>query len=198
MTTKTGKKAGGRQSTSDTARKPHRKTVYTLADGTQVTAERVTGTRRKYTPRARRCAVCGTEFKPESKHGRYCSTACRSAAYRQRKAAQSADQPKEVIVEALVCDECGKGFFAVKGKGAKYCSGSCRSSAYKARRRAAVEALAAELGTSLEDAQDALDVRGLREIGDYLKSRGYLYDTAAHVWVLPLIGEPAEVWQGVR
>ena len=194
MTTKSSKKAGGRQSQTATAHKPRRRTVYKLPDGTPVTADRVTVSQRKYSPRARRCKVCGVEFKPDSKHARYCSQACRSKAYRLRKAADQADQPREIVVEHLRCEECGAGFFAVKGKGAKYCSGSCRSTAYKARRRAAVEALANDLGTSLDDALDALDARGLREIGAYLGSRGYLYDAQAHMFVLPLFGAQARVW----
>ena len=197
MSAKMGKKAGGRQPQRVTVNKARRETVYKLPDGTAVTAERVTVSQRKYTPRARHCKVCGVEFKPDSKHARYCSQACRSKAYRQRKAADQADQPREIVVEHLGCDECGTGFFAVKGKGAKYCSGSCRSSAYKARRRAAAEALANDLGTSLDDALDALDARGLREIGAYLTSRGYLYDAQAHMFVLPLFGAQARVWSDV-
>lgn len=150
--------------------------------------------RRSYTPRARACKVCGTDFKPASKAAKYCSDACRAKAYRARQAAARADRPREIVVEALTCAHCGKGFFAVKGKGAQYCTGTCRASAYKARRAAAIAALADDLGISTDEAADALDTRGLKAIVAHLQARGYIYDRIARVWVLPLLGAQAHVW----
>ena len=153
----------GKQRTPTSATKGQlkRKTVFKLPDGTEVTAGRITVQRRSYTPRARHCKVCGIEFKPASKAAKYCSDICRAKAYRDRKAAARADQPHEVIVEALVCPQCGLGFYAVKGKGAIFCGGTCRAAGYKARRKAAIAALAAELGVSHEEARDTIETRGL-------------------------------------
>src|SRR5215208_7863138 len=99
-----------RTPTSTTKGQGRRKTVYKLQDGTEVTAGRITVQRRKYSPRARHCKVCGIEFKPASKAAKYCSDTCRAKAYRDRKAAELVDQPREVILEVLVCPQCGIGF----------------------------------------------------------------------------------------
>ncbi len=187
---KTGAQNGqGGKPTAATKGQARRKTVFKLSDGTLVTSGRVTVQRRAYTPRARRCKVCGTEFKPDSKKAKYCSDNCRAKAYRDRKAAVKSDQPREVIVEALICPQCGLGFYAVKGKGAIFCSPTCRAGGYKARRRAAVAAQAADLGITQEDARDAIETRGLEEIAAHLTGRGWLYDYVTKSWVLPLTGE---------
>src|SRR4051794_37420482 len=122
QTAKMVEKGRGRKSISVTVDTPSCVTVYTLADGTEVTPESVTVQRRKYTPRARACKVCGTQFKPESKTARYCSDACRAKAYRQRQVTEKGSRPREIVVEALTCAHCGQGFFAVKGRHAQFCS----------------------------------------------------------------------------
>ncbi|MEO8391483.1 MAG: hypothetical protein ABI700_00685 [Chloroflexota bacterium] len=189
MTQKTSKKRQGGKPTSATKGQARRKTLFKLSDGTLVTSGRVTVQRRTYTPRARHCKACGIEFKPTSKAAKYCSDPCRAKAYRERKAAATGDQPREVIVEALVCPQCGLGFYAVKGKGAIFCSPTCRASGYKVRRSAAIAALAAELGITQEDARDAIEARGLANIAAELTARGWLYDYVAKSWVLPLNGQ---------
>jgi predicted nucleic acid-binding Zn ribbon protein len=195
MTTRTGKKRVGRNAPDDTREQPRRKTVFKLADGTLVTSGRVTVQRHRYTPRARGCKVCGAVFKPASKAAKYCSDACRAKAFRERKAAASVGAPKEVIVEQLTCAHCQQGFFAVKGKGALYCSATCRATAYKRRRAAAVAALADDLGMTQDEAQDALELRGLKEIIRHLTSRGYLYDHIARMWVVPMLAMQTPVWR---
>lgn len=194
MTTNPTQKGQGRKPPTVTAQKTRRRTVYVLPDGTPATGKPVTVQRRSYTPRARACKVCGTDFKPASKAAKYCSDACRAKAYRARQAADRADRPREIVVEALTCAHCGKGFFAVKGKGAQYCTGTCRASAYKARRAAAIAALADDLGISTDEAADALDTRGLKAIVAELTARGWLYDRIAHTFVLPMLGTQARIW----
>src|SRR3954469_10191221 len=100
MATKSSENGQGRTPSSATKGQGKRKTVFKLADGTTVTSGRITVQRRTYTPRARRCKVCQTEFTPQSKKAKYCSDNCRAQAYRDRKAAAKADQPREVILEA--------------------------------------------------------------------------------------------------
>ena len=189
MAAKSSENRQGRTPSDATKGQGRRKTVFKLADGTTVTSGRITVQRRTYTPRARRCKVCQTEFTPQSKKAKYCSDNCRAQAYRDRKTAAKGDQPREVILEALICPQCELGFYAVKGKGAIFCSPTCRAGGYKARRKAAVAALAADLGITAEDARDAVETRGLEEIAAHLTGRGWLYDYVAKSWVLPLNGE---------
>ena len=184
--------------TGTTKGRRRRATVFKLADGTPVTAGRVTVQRRSYSPRSRHCKTCGIEFKPSSKSAKYCSEACKAKAYRQRKAAARGDQPREVIVEALTCPHCGLGFYGVRGKGAIFCSPTCRAGAYKTRRKATIAALADDLGISSEDASYTLDERGLTAIVEHLTRRGYLYDYVARRWSEPeqpgSLFDPARRW----
>ena len=51
--------------------------------------------KRHYTPRERRCKVCGQPFKPKTAAARCCSHACRSKLYRQRHRRKKPQTPYE-------------------------------------------------------------------------------------------------------
>lgn len=133
--------------------------------------------RRKYTPRARRCAVCKAVFHPTNKTAKTCSEACRSKLYRRRQAAQRRRQPappRPLI--AATCAHCRRGFFTSNPL-QTHCSASCRTLASRARRKAAI-ALLIYAGYTAQDAGDAIDLHGLATIHAQLKAVGYSYDPA--------------------
>jgi hypothetical protein len=146
-------------------------------------------TRRTYKPRARRCKTCGDTFTPKSKHGAYCSDKCRKKAWRDRVARSKAAKPqpaKEEQLELLTCPTCGHGFFAPAGKGQRHCSPSCRTKAWRQRRAAAVEALACDMGITYDKASDVVEQYGMKKTGEYLGSRGYVFDVEERVWLQPI------------
>jgi hypothetical protein len=71
------------------------------------------------------CPICGLAF-AASRRKTYCSDACRSAAFRRRRDAQSPvvvvpdPQPRRLL-SVYECDDCG-----VRALGAKYCE-DCRT-----------------------------------------------------------------------
>lgn len=146
-----------------------------VGDGTQ---------KRHYKPRARHCKVCGDEFTPDAKHGRYCSPACRKKAYRQRIAkGRKTASPPAANLDLITCEHCGGTNLITAGKGAKFCSPTCRQRSYKARRLATIEALMRDTNISQQTAHDALDRAGLKSMTAYLTKRGYVYHDPARQWI---------------
>lgn len=96
-----------------------------------------------------RCMYCGCEFRAIRSDSRYCSRACRQAAYRARKMI-SYEEIKLHIHEArvravatkraqsitLTCLECGKSY-EVSGLAtlSQYCSGACRVRVHRRRNK---------------------------------------------------------------
>lgn len=141
--------------------------------------------KRRYTPRARACKVCGTVFKPPMKggHARFCSHACRQAAYykRAKRAGKIAPKPPAPLVQ-VVCVHCGASVLAVNRPQQLYCSKRCRKGAAKAKARATVAALATVMGGSRETAALALDGVGMARAAAVLAARGLTYNAAARAW----------------
>lgn len=85
------------------------------------------------------CEHCGL---PITGKGKYCTAACKQAAYRQRhttpgawrSAARRANETKAAQVISVVCEVCGTET-TVNGLQAKtdYCSDACRQKAYRQR-----------------------------------------------------------------
>ncbi|MFD6479031.1 hypothetical protein ACFWEH_36590 [Streptomyces anulatus] len=98
--------------------------------------------------RTRACAVCGAGLpRAGSARRRYCSDACRAAAYRDRQTsgriiavgvltaeAQITDDTE--ALRRLLCPECGQPVLpgGRRRRDARYCSGTCRTRAWRNRR----------------------------------------------------------------
>jgi predicted nucleic acid-binding Zn ribbon protein len=146
--------------------------------------------KRHYTPRARRCAVCGEPFTPaRNKSAKTCSTACRSKLHRRRQAAKHKPTPDaERPLIAATCDHCRRGFMTTN-RLQTHCSPSCRTLASRARRKAAETALIAS-GLENEIAADLLEAAGLAAVNAQLQALGMHYDPAARAYrpALPTSG----------
>jgi hypothetical protein len=138
--------------------------------------------KRRYTPRARRCAYCGESFQPARKTARYCSAAHRQAAYRQRQQKRRTPAPPAPALEAATCARCGAGYFADPAHPSVYCGPRCKHSAWRERRAAAAPAIAAITGCSLGKAADVIDRGGLAAVSAQLEALGLHYDARARRW----------------
>ena len=91
------------------------------------------------------CSYCRKRFEGKRKDARYCSAACRQAAYRARQPRANMD---EVTAKRLatkrgksyqgVCRHCGRRFWMDGTQTAQvYCDAACRQAAYRARKKLA-------------------------------------------------------------
>ncbi len=88
----------------------------------------------------RKCEKCGNSFDSwEQYHKRYCSDACKQAAYRDFKrspkgAPANAVETKRNQGKSKYCAHCGKSFL-VNGlqHARRYCSDACKQAAYRER-----------------------------------------------------------------
>lgn len=118
-------------------------------------------TKRRYKPRARRCACgCGATFTPapQQPRQRFATDTCRQRGHR----AKAPTRPRRQNgVERLTCDHCGTWYVGTVGKGRKYCTTTCKRLAAKTRREAVAEALAAVLAMPLEEAAERVELVGM-------------------------------------
>jgi hypothetical protein len=177
-TSKTPQGLTFRKTTGET---PKKATGETFKKTTHVTAEQTT--HRSYKPRARNCKNCGHNFKPKSKHGRYCSDNCRKAAWKREQGRKNRSvEPQQPALKVIVCAGCDESFFGLPGQ--KHCKASCKTAAWRIRRSAAIVALAVDMAISEAKAADAVDFGGMKKITAYLTARGYSYDAAAKAWLM--------------
>jgi len=91
----------------------------------------------------RRCQHCGEEFfvtlyvpgfaGTRGQQRRFCSDACRQAAYRERKPKPPA--PASTPPPRRRCQRCGQWFTPGRGGLVRFCSGACRVGAWRRRQR---------------------------------------------------------------
>ena len=82
------------------------------------------------------CAWCARSFWAERRTGRWCSGACRQAAYRARQHGAPGVAARQAIPESGIrqCAWCTEWFLPSRKTGV-YCSGGCRQAAYRSRER---------------------------------------------------------------
>lgn len=160
------------------------KVVFTGKTVTAVHGNRSAGRRCK-------CRGCGGMFTASRATATYCSTACRSSAYRTRHKPRQRVKPIPVIVSTC-CAHCGSRFAASAGRGQLYCTPSCKTLAYRARRSAAIEALAAYSGIATTVAADVVERAGLARAASTLRALGMVYDQRSRAWLVP-VGQVVEV-----
>jgi len=81
------------------------------------------------------CAWCDRGFQVRRASGRFCSGACRQAAYRDRQSRQRAPREAAAAPEPVTlrqCARCGEWFRPLRATGL-WCSGACRQAAYRGR-----------------------------------------------------------------
>lgn len=133
-----------------------------------------------------KCKHCHKAFTPARGGTKYCSTACRQAAYRARLKRQqqppslSASSSEAALVVAT-CANCGGSFWA-KNKRQQFCTVSCRSLYSKAARAALPAALGAFYGIPEGKALDMIDALGMKRVRSIIEQAGYQYDHAARRW----------------
>lgn len=80
------------------------------------------------------CAHCTAPFPAKTRRARWCSDACKQAAYRARKAEQRR--------ALMTCDGCHERFRPVNGN-QRFCCSNCKSRTWKRQRRDAARFAAA-------------------------------------------------------
>jgi hypothetical protein len=139
--------------------------------------------RRRYKPRARRCACgCGQTFAPKLSRGRYIDMTHRNRAHRRKQRRGKKIEPRQQRLAPMTCAHCGKLYWGNPARGQRYCSGKCRNAAYRCKRSAAANALASLCPMPIEKALDVLDAGGLRWVSDMLRTLGFSYDLPSRQW----------------
>lgn len=140
---------------------------------------------------ASKCKHCKKAFQHTKIDQKFCSSACRQAAYRKRQAA--AKQAKKRGVERVamtqdktpilaICGHCGGGFFPKRGNGT-FCSTSCRTLHHRALKAAIPDALAAAYGLPQTTAQDLVESQPMAKLRGLLGERGWAYQHDQRRWV---------------
>jgi hypothetical protein len=131
---------------------------------------------------ARACVHCG-KLHRRKLGAKYCSGACKSAAYRQ---AHRKDLPVERGVALRVCTcanpRCGVEFWA-SSPAQVFCCDSCRVIAHGLKKRVTVAAASAVFGLPEGKVWDVLDVRGIAPVLGALAVCGYVFDRQALMFV---------------
>src|SRR5262245_50018707 len=135
-----------------------------------------------------KCLSCRKSIADMREGQKYCSNACRQAAYRKRKA--QAQPAKKQAVErdlfpALVpttCDHC-KGTFWAKMERARFCSTSCRSLYHRSLKAALPHALATAYGLPQNTIQHLIKTEPVRDLQTWLSDSGYVYSHPQRSWV---------------
>lgn len=175
MPPKTAKKPLGQQAASVTQ--------VAVGDAANTITQVRLRRKRKYTPRARKCACgCGQIFTPKLSRGRYIDVSHRARAYRRKHRKGSAPAKRETVLDLLTCEHCGLDFLGNGARQQKYCSTRCRNAASKVRRHAAELALSQALGMSIEKARDVIDATGMKELQRVLAGLGMTYDPSSRQW----------------
>lgn len=143
------------------------------------------GKTHRYPARARKCAQCGQVYTPLRKTGRYCSNACRQAAFkaRRRKARKRAGTSAQSALIVHTCPHCTRTWLDRPNTLRVYCSGACTQAAYKARKRATVRALGALLALDHGKAFDLVERLGTTRARQQLQRCGLEYCIPARTYV---------------
>src|SRR5262245_58827912 len=106
---------------------------------------------------AHKCEHCKKAFPIRKIDQKYCSNACRQAAYRKRMQPVSIRKaaPAEPILVAT-CDHCGGSFWA-KTKRSQFCSTSCRTLNHRMMRAGLAAALEAYYHVPAATAADLVE-----------------------------------------
>ncbi len=130
-----------------------------------------------------KCLNCKQAFTPTKIDQKYCSSACRQAAYRKRLLKhRGVRKPLEVkpLITAT-CLHCGGSFWAQRSR-AIFCSTSCRSLHHRALKEAIPEALEVAYGIPKEKAADIVETQPIWQVRGLLRDRGFSYSHDVRAW----------------
>jgi hypothetical protein len=144
------------------------------------TEQPVTQVKRKYKPRARKCACgCGETFTPKRRRGKYIDVVHRNRAHRRKQRRGKKIAPRQQKRDPLWCVHCNSMFWGNPDRGTVYCSARCRNLAHRAKRDSAIAALADYIGM---DTEDIYEIGGMKWVTAMLAGLGLAYSPESRQW----------------
>lgn len=134
------------------------------------------------TLRPRKCRHCGAKYRPTRDTQRFCSKACRQAAWAREK---PRTRRQGDAIEPATCEHCGRTFWRREGRGRRYCSSSCRVMSSRVRKQATIRAFSEYTGKSEQETADIADAStaALKGMQTFLTARGLVYEPSRRAWV---------------
>lgn len=135
-------------------------------------------------PKTAKCEHCRKAYTPTRVSQKYCSQACRQAAYRKRHSTPKR-KPKakpEPVLHPATCKHCGGQFWAAN-KRQIFCGVSCRTRHYQEKRKAVVVALSEVFAIDQDHAGDVIESVDFSRVQSVLVAHGLQYRHELRRWL---------------
>lgn len=134
------------------------------------------------------CAQCDRAYTRYSPRGKYCSTACKQAAYRARKAGDVTPKTKKSKVapyekyKARPCPRCGK-YFTAKSAKKTFCSDSCKVMSNRKKQERTIASMGLLKNIEYGQAYVYVDEIGWKAAYAELEQNGLIWVVAHELWL---------------